>query len=311
VSDIIGEIKLKNLVEPLAMFGVLNWHQHFNSTLKVSRHEVGGPYEVQRPAIIATVRKPVDTTVLEVSAEDASHRDVLTQTVNAWTYTRDATNYQSSRNTCAARSIERVDHHRIGERVAFHCDCTLRSKLHLTFDEVDELRSQTLRSDQQRLVVAISAEPGEMVEELYDVVADGVIARDVSNVLVVPGCPGVVVTRPDMAITPQAFAVVTHHEHYLRVGLQANHPVGDMHPSTFKTSRPQHVIFLIEASFDFDKNSNLHASLSRPNKTSQDRTVTACSIQRHFDGLDRGVICSLSNKGLDTAGKAFVRVVNQ
>ena len=125
--------------------------------------------------------------MLEVSAEDTSHGDVVTQTVNTGAYTGDATNDQLSRNTCATRSIERVDHHRIGDRIALHRNCTLRTKLHFSFNEVDELRSQTLRSDQQRLVVAISAEPGEMVEELYDVVADGVIACDVSNVFVVPG----------------------------------------------------------------------------------------------------------------------------
>jgi hypothetical protein len=46
VDDIVREIKLKDLVEPLAMFGVLNWHHHFDSTLKIARHEIGRSYEI-------------------------------------------------------------------------------------------------------------------------------------------------------------------------------------------------------------------------------------------------------------------------
>ena len=185
-----------------------------------------------------------------------------------------------------------------------------RAEGDLPLDQLEQARTQVAGSDDQRVVDVVAAVPGEVVEQLGDVGADVVVARQDPEVLVDPRRVGVVVAGADVAVAAQLVAVVAHHEHALRVGLQSDHPVDDVDAGALELFRPVDVVGLVEAGLQLDEHGDLHATLGGADQRPDDRAVAAGAVQRHLDRLHTRVGGGLLDERLGRRGEALVRVVD-
>ena len=160
------------------------------------------------------------------------------------------------------------------------------------------------------MVDVVAAVAGEVVEQLGDVGADVVVAREDAEVLVDPRRVGVVVAGADVAVAAQLVAVVAHDEHALRVRLQPDHAVHDVDAGALELFRPVDVVGLVEAGLQLDEHGDLHAALGGADQRPDDRAVAAGPVQRHLDRLHPRVGRRLLDERLRRRGEALVRVVD-
>ena len=178
-------------------------------------------------------------------------------------------------------------------------------------DQLEQARPQVARRDDERVVVVAAAVAGEVVEQLGDVGADVVVAREDAEVLVQPGRLGVVVAGADVAVAAQLVAVVADDQHALGVGLQPDHAVHDVDAGALELLGPVDVGGLVEAGLELDEHGDLHAALGGPDQAADDRAVAAGAVQRHLDGLHPGVVGGLVDERLGAGREALVRVVDE
>src|SRR5690606_18847357 len=107
----------------------------------------------------------VDAAVLEVPAEHATHPDVVRQPGHASTQAADPADDHVDLHAGGARTIERLDHRGVGDRVRLDGDPALGAVLDLTLDELQDPRAEIERSCDERVVVLATAVAGEVIEE--------------------------------------------------------------------------------------------------------------------------------------------------
>ena len=84
--------------------------------------------------------------------------------------------------------------------------------LDLALDPVQQPGAERLRCDEQVLVVALAGEPGQVVEQVADVVGDAFVGGQQAEVLVHPRGLGVVVAGADVGVAADAAALVADDE---------------------------------------------------------------------------------------------------
>ena len=57
-NDVVAQVDLEDLIEPLAMAWMLDRDEDLHATVEVARHQVGRPDEVERLVIAAPVIEP-------------------------------------------------------------------------------------------------------------------------------------------------------------------------------------------------------------------------------------------------------------
>ena len=90
----------------------------------------------------------------------------------------------------------------------------------LVVDPVNQPIPDTVRGNQQPLVLGLLSHSRQMVEQPADVFGDDGVGGEQPDVLVQPRGLGVVVARSDMRVAAQAVGLVTYHHRELAVGLQ-------------------------------------------------------------------------------------------
>ena len=73
---IVFKIHVENLLKPLLQLRVFNGNKRFDTTIKVSRHEISGPDVVDRRTVGA-VSEVVDPRVFEETTDNRTNVDVL------------------------------------------------------------------------------------------------------------------------------------------------------------------------------------------------------------------------------------------
>ena len=127
-------------------------------------------------------------------------------------------------------------------------------------------------------------EPGELQEDLVDVLADRFIGGQQAVVGVKPRRLGVVIAGAEMAVAAQALLLAAHDHHQFGMGLEAEHAVHDVRAGFLQLVRELDVGFLVEARPQLDDDRHVLAGLRRFDQRADDRRIAAGSIQCLLDG---------------------------
>ncbi len=151
---------------------------------------------------------------------------------------------------------------------------------------------------------------GEHVEELGDVLAERLAAREEPEVPVEPARPRVVVPGGQVAVAAQAVGILANHQAGLAVGLVADQAVDDVRAHVLERPRPADVGLLVEPGAQLHQHRHLLALLGGPGEGLGDRGRGAHAIQRHLDREHPGI----AGRFLDEAGdviEGVIRVVHE
>src|SRR5712671_3927023 len=112
-----------------------------------------------------------------------------------------------------------------------------------------------------------------------------------------------------MNVGEKLSAFAAHHQGNLRVRLQLQKSIDDLHAGTLEIAGPANVGFLVEARFQFDQRRHRLAGLGRFGELAHDRAVLAGTVQGLLYRRDGGVARRLSYE-LDDDIKAFIGMVD-
>ncbi len=164
---------------------------------------------------------------------------------------------------------------------------------------------------QQEVVEAVRARvAGQQVEQLGQVLAERLAAREEPEVLVDAARPDVVVAGGEMAVAPDAVGLLAHDEARLAVGLEAGDAVDDVRAHFFERARPADVRLLVEARLQLHEDGDLLAVLDGRPQRVRDGRGRAHAVERHLDGEHLGIDGGLAHEARDGVERV-VRVVHE
>ena len=178
-------------------------------------------------------------------------------------------------------------------------------------DPRDEPVADRLGRDEEPLVLGVPREPGEVVEQVRDVLADLGVRGEEPEVLVLPRRLRVVVAGPDVRVAADALGLVTDDERELAVGLQPDEPVHDMAAGLLQLPRPLDVGLLVEAGLDLDDDQHLLARLRGVDEGVDDRGVAGGPVEGLLDREDVRVRRGLLDEPLHGGRERVVGVVQE
>ena len=114
-------------------------------------------------------------------------------------------------------------------------------------------------------------DPGQLVEQTGEVLADLWVAGEDAEVLVDPGGLRVVVAGTDVAVAHQALGLLADDQAQLGVGLQPDDAVDDVDARLLELAGPADVVDLVEPRLDLDDGEDLLAGLRRVDEGVDDR----------------------------------------
>ena len=183
--------------------------------------------------------------------------------------------------------------------------------LDLAIDPLDETGPDRVRGHEQPVVVGVHRVAGQDVEEVRNVLADLVVAREKAEILVEARGLGVVVARPEVAVAAQPVAVVADNERELAVRLEPDQAVDDVDAGLLELLAPVDVVLLIEAGLDLHQGQHLLAVAGSLDECLHDGGVPARPVERLLDREDMRVRCRLLEEELHARGERVVGVVHQ
>ena len=209
--------------------------------------------------------------------------------------------------------VERVDDRLVDDRVALHLDprglAALAQQPHLLVDLLDQAGAQSRGRDKQPVVVGSAAVPGEVVEQVGDVLADLRVGGEQPVVLIQPGGLRMVVAGADVAEPAQrAVRLLADDEHHLAVRLEPDEAVDDMAARFLELARPGDVGFLVTPRLDLHDDHDLLAGLGGVDQRVDDLRVAAGAVQRVLDRQHPRIGGGRDHQALHARGE---RVVGQ
>ena len=151
---------------------------------------------------------------------------------------------------------------------------------------------------------------GQQVEELGDVLAEGLPAGEEAEVAVDAAGAGIVVAGGQVAVAPDPVRLLADHEAGLAVRLVAGQPVDHVGAHLLERARPADVGLLVEARLQLDEDRDLLAVLGGQGEGLGDRRGRAHAVERHLDGEHPGVHRGLAHEAGDRV-EGVVRVVRE
>src|SRR5690606_20497012 len=126
-----------------------------------------------RPAMVT---KMVDPRMLEKAPDNRTYPDVLGQPWNSGLETTNATDDQVHLDPGLGGAIECLHQIRIGQCVDLENDPPPGSVARLAIHQLDQAAMQGERGVEQLLDLERLAHPGELLEQLVDVIPQGIVA---------------------------------------------------------------------------------------------------------------------------------------
>jgi hypothetical protein len=184
--------------------GVRHLDDEFHPAVQVAVHQVRAAHP-DLGLIILPGPERVHPGVLKIAPEYAADPDVLRQPGDAGPHRAHPADPQVDRHAGLGRAVERVGDDLVDDRVALELDPgglarTLSRRL--PADPPDEAPAQGLGRDQQPVVGVLAAVPGEVVEQVGDVLAHFLGRGEQPEVLVQPRRRRMVVPGAEMAVAP-------------------------------------------------------------------------------------------------------------
>ena len=170
--------------------------------------------------------------------------------------------------------------------------------------------SQVARRQQEVVEASRARVAGEQVEQLRQVLAEGLPAREEPEVLVHAPRPGIVVAGGEMTVAPDTVGLLPNHEAGLAVRLEAGEAVDDVRAHFLKSARPPDIRLLVEARLQLHEDRDLLAVLHGGAQRVSDGRGRAHPVERHLDREHLGVRGSLPHEARDGV-EGMVRVVHQ
>ncbi len=255
--------------------------------------------------------EPEDARVLEEPADDRAHPDVLREARDLRAQATEATDHQVDRDVGGRGPVEGIDDLGIGQPVGLEHDTAEPAGGGLGLDRSQDLGAGRGRRDHEAPESGLDPRAGQQVEQLTHVRADVGVGGQEPNVLVRAGGERVVVAAPHVAVAPHLVAFAPHHEGGLRVGLEADQAVGDLHAGLLEGSGPGDVGLLVEPGLELHHRGHLLAGLGRPDQRGHDRAVVARPVEGLLDGHHVGVLGGPGHECLDRRGERLVGMVQQ
>src|SRR5262249_39036861 len=282
--------------------------------VEVAVHQVGGADPYLAFGVVAMTER-VDAGVLEEPAEHAADPDRLRHPGDLRPEPADATHPQVYRHPGDRGTVQRVDDRLVDDRVALELDpgpLAAGVPGHLLLDALEQARPQPGRGDQEPAVGALPAVPGEVVEQVGGILADGALGGEQAEVLIEPGGGRVVVARADVAVAAQrAVGLLADHQDHLAVGLQADDPVHHVAAGFLQLAGPDDVGALVEARLELHDHHHLLAGLGRVDQRVHDRRGVAGPVQGLLDGQHAGIGSDRLDQPFHAGGEGVVGVVHQ
>src|SRR5690606_19092675 len=210
--------------------------------------------------------------VLQVPADDRADGDVLRQARHAGTEAADAPDDELDAGPRLGRPVEGVDHLGVDEGIHLHGDVPVLLG-GLLFDQLEHPPADAAGRHAQRPTAGLAGVAGEEVEEVGEVGADLAVAGERAQVLVDPRRGTVVVAGSGVGVRAAHTVLVAHHQSDVRVGLEPDHAIHDVHAGVLEALRPLDVALLVEAGFQLDEGHHLLAGLGRLDQRPHDRAV--------------------------------------
>ena len=151
---------------------------------------------------------------------------------------------------------------------------------------------------------------GQEVEDLRQVLAEGLAAGEQAEVRVDAAGPRVVVARREVAVAADAVRLLADHEAGLAVGLVTHQAVDDVGPHLLERPGPADVGLLVEPGLELHQHRDLLSGLGGDGQRLGDGRGRADPVERHVDGQHLGSVGRL----LDEAGhhvEGLVGVVDE
>ena len=249
--------------------------------------------------------------MLEEPTHDRSDADRLRQPGHLRPEAADPAHREVDPDAGRRRLIERFDRLRVDERIELQRDPTFFPGRHLLADQLDDLRAQRDRCDEQPAVAPLAAVAGQEVEQVRHVIAELLVGRQQAEVLVDAGRVRVVVAGAQMCVPPDARPLPADDQTHLRMGLQAHHAVHDVDPRLLEGPRPGDVGLLVEPGLELDERHHLLAGFSGADQRSDDRGVRRGPIQRLLDRLYVRIVSGRLDEGFDRGRERVVWMVHQ
>ncbi|OEI67462.1 hypothetical protein Cus16_2897 [Curtobacterium sp. ER1/6] len=303
--------EVEHLLDLGGVRGVGEADQCLDAAVEVAVHHVGRPDEDERVAVVVERERP---RVLEVAADDAADADGLAHALDAGLQRADAADPHVDRHPGLAREVERVDDLLVDHRVDLDADAgglPGPGVLGLGLDALHEPLAEVQRRDEQALELLLDRVAGQLVEQPRQVLAHGVVRGEQAHVLVDARGLRVVVARADVAVVLEGAALLPDHEHQLRVRLQPDQAVDDVHAGLLELPGPPDVVLLVEARLDLDERQHLLARRGGVDQCLDDGAVTGGPVQRLLDGQHVRVRGGLLEEGLHARREGLVRVVHE
>ena len=151
---------------------------------------------------------------------------------------------------------------------------------------------------------------GEQIEQLRDVLAERLTAREQPEVAVHTARPRIVVARGEVAVAANAVGLLTNDEAGLAVNLQAGATIDHVRAHLLERSSPPDVRLLVEARLELDEDGDLLAVLDGGAQRMRDGRGRAHTVERHLDGEDLGIDGGLLHEARDRI-EGVIRMVHE
>ena len=152
--------------------------------------------------------------------------------------------------------------------------------------------------------------PGELQENLVDVLADRFIGGHQAVVGVQARGLGVVVAGAEVAVAAQTPLLAAHDHDQLGMGLEAEHAVHDVRAGLLQLGRELDVRLLVEARTQLDDHGDVLAGLRRFDQRADDRRIAAGAVQSLLDREHLRIARGLLDE-IDDRAETLERVMQQ
>ena len=240
--------------------------------------------------------------MLEETADEGAHADVLAQSLNTGYEAADPADDEVDLHAGGGGRVEALDGGAVHQAVHLGDDARGLAEAGgggLGGDEDLDLFVEVVGRDEQVLEPGLAHEPGEGVEEVGHFGGERVARGEQAEVGVDARGLGIVVTGAEVGVVPHSSLLVAHDQATLAVDLQADDSVDDVHAGLLELAGPLDVVGLVEAGLELDQGGDLLAVLRGLHEGVDDRGVAAGAIQRLFDGENAGIAGGLLHEGHD------------